>query len=249
MKKLLLTLAAAMVFSFANAQRSVDWSVEEIILPTQLNSTAQGTAMQFEVVMKNNGADQVNKEDTMGFQFYMKRNGSTIYAAPNGSLFLALVGKDMASGDTMHFRGTVNMPIGWNLSINIELNCFALVYDRGTDIMTLENQAGLANNTAKKNMVWYNQQGWGVSVNEVNVGNVSVYPNPSSDVINVNFNAYEAGKNFEVKLTDINGRVVYSNTFATAEEVSINVADLSKGIYILNVVNGSLISNTTVNVR
>lgn len=68
-------------------------------------------------------------------------------------------------------------------------------------------------------------------------GTLTVFPNPSSDVFNVNspsaFTSYT--------ITDINGRVVKTASMEAATQAQINVVDLAPGAYILNIVseNGS----------
>ncbi|MCZ8168965.1 MAG: T9SS type A sorting domain-containing protein [Flavobacterium sp.] len=68
-------------------------------------------------------------------------------------------------------------------------------------------------------------------------GTLTVYPNPSTDVFNVNspvaFSSYT--------ITDINGRVVKTATLEAATQAQINVVDLAPGAYILNIAseNGS----------
>jgi hypothetical protein len=47
----------------------------------------------------------------------------------------------------------------------------------------------------------------------------------------------------------MNGRVVYSETKASANEFEINAANYAKGIYMVRVVNGDIISTNKVNVQ
>jgi len=60
---------------------------------------------------------------------------------------------------------------------------------------------------------------------------LSVYPNPSNDIVNITNNG---GIN-TVQITDINGRVIKSIKTGNATDVSINVSDLTSGIYIMNI--------------
>lgn len=71
------------------------------------------------------------------------------------------------------------------------------------------------------------------AINEVaeNI-NVTVYPNPASDVINVTSEKNLAGFNFQIM--DVTGRVV-SSTALTGETTSVFVADLAKGNYIYKI--------------
>lgn len=60
----------------------------------------------------------------------------------------------------------------------------------------------------------------------------AVYPNPTNDVINVsNKNTKITG----VSLTDLNGRTVKQASFDSLSNVSVNIADLSAGVYMMNI--------------
>ena len=50
MKKLFLTIGCAVIVNSGFAQRTIDWSVEQIIAPTALNFTAGGTTINFDIV-------------------------------------------------------------------------------------------------------------------------------------------------------------------------------------------------------
>lgn len=74
------------------------------------------------------------------------------------------------------------------------------------------------------------------------LNNVSVYPNPVADVLNVaGLNTIEGAKT--VTLTGINGAVAFNHTYAANEKVSISVSGLSSGMYMLqiNTVKGNAI--------
>lgn len=70
---------------------------------------------------------------------------------------------------------------------------------------------------------------------------LSVFPNPATDVINVEFNALDA--EFGVALLDLQGRVIYTSNTTTAgnQIVSIPVSSIAKGSYIVKV-SGSGVS-------
>ena len=73
-----------------------------------------------------------------------------------------------------------------------------------------------------------------VGINELeSVSNVSIYPNPSTDVMNVSFNSLQAGK-LNVRIIDAVGRVVSSTTHSNgtgSQTFSMNVENLAAGIY------------------
>jgi len=64
------------------------------------------------------------------------------------------------------------------------------------------------------------------------LADVKVYPNPSSNVVNVNSaNALVNAVNF----TDLNGRVVKSAKFNGAADAQVNISDLASGVYMMNI--------------
>ncbi len=79
-------------------------------------------------------------------------------------------------------------------------------------------------------------------INEIAEGEVSVYPNPATTVLNV-ANAEGA----QVSVFDMNGRVVASIENANANE-TINVANLAKGMYIVRIVDGQNVTTKKVSI-
>lgn len=78
---------------------------------------------------------------------------------------------------------------------------------------------------------------------------LNVYPIPSNYAVTVNFTA-PASDNISLKLVSTDGRTVYTNTIAnTSGEVNekINVSNLTKGIYLLQItVDGEIVSKKIV---
>lgn len=77
------------------------------------------------------------------------------------------------------------------------------------------------------------------SLSENNI-NLLVYPNPFKQVINLSANGLNSYTNCIIVITDPIGKVVYSNTFFSNEEIqhSINTEMLSAGLYFLSIENG-----------
>ena len=74
--------------------------------------------------------------------------------------------------------------------------------------------------------------GANVGVNE-NVSNeVSIYPNPTSDVLNISTNSNNLS---ELTVKDITGKIVLTEEFNT--KITINTESYSKGIYLIDVKN------------
>jgi hypothetical protein len=73
------------------------------------------------------------------------------------------------------------------------------------------------------------------SVADVDAINMSVFPNPATDNVNV---AFEAAGDYTITITDMAGRVVSTNAYSNlsgAQNLAIPVADLMSGNYIVSV--------------
>ncbi len=68
-------------------------------------------------------------------------------------------------------------------------------------------------------------------VNENVLSNLSVFPNPSKDVVNVTVDALVNA----ITVTDLNGRTVKTAKFDGVSEAQVNVSDLSAGIYMMTI--------------
>lgn len=71
-----------------------------------------------------------------------------------------------------------------------------------------------------------------VKSNEIGSNAFSVYPNPAASTINIS-NANTTIQS--VSLTDINGRTVKLASFDNLKNVEMNIADLSAGMYLINI--------------
>ena len=92
-------------------------------------------------------------------------------------------------------------------------NVFAATYGRGVFSGTLTNTV-LSNETFENNK------------------NVSIYPNPVKDILNINFKDFTG--DVSVKVIDINGREVFTQKLSNVNNSNaINLEKLSTGIYIL----------------
>lgn len=75
-----------------------------------------------------------------------------------------------------------------------------------------------------------------VDVNEITLGNnFNVYPNPSNGVFNFD---YKGDDVLSVKVVDVNGKTIYSNTVNSNDKGQIDLSRYSNGLYLL-VLNGS----------
>jgi hypothetical protein len=74
-------------------------------------------------------------------------------------------------------------------------------------------------------------EGATAGVNENSLANLSVYPNPTSDVVNVSVDALVSN----VAIADLNGRTVKTVKFDGVSNASVNVSDLASGVYMMTV--------------
>lgn len=73
-----------------------------------------------------------------------------------------------------------------------------------------------------------------VGAEENNFSSLSIYPNPANDVLNIS--GLQGIENGTINITDLAGRVVYSQTLSsTANNMQVNIESLSKGVYMLTI--------------
>ncbi|MFZ4106249.1 T9SS type A sorting domain-containing protein [Flavobacterium sp.] len=73
-----------------------------------------------------------------------------------------------------------------------------------------------------------------VNTNSVVSSDISVFPNPTKDIINV---SNKLASISSIEISDLNGRVVNKVNSIDAENVQINISDLSSGIYMMKIVS------------
>ena len=79
------------------------------------------------------------------------------------------------------------------------------------------------------------------NVNKNDIQNLQVWPNPTSDNVNVKFDIKDTQNNVEILLNDISGREIIRKVYETNSgsfNQNINLNNLSKGIYLINIKNG-----------
>lgn len=71
-----------------------------------------------------------------------------------------------------------------------------------------------------------------LSTDEFLASNWSVYPNPTKDLVTISATTYTISS---IEMTDLNGRIIKSNTLNNVSETQLNIADLSQGVYLLKI--------------
>lgn len=110
-------------------------------------------------------------------------------------------------------------------------NIYAAVAGTYTVTLTVTNSAG-SNSTTQELVITTN-----VGINTLDFANgVSVFPNPVQDELNIAFDL-NSKQDVAIALVTVDGKVVKTNTISNATNVNttINVNDLSTGLYILSI--------------
>ena len=74
--------------------------------------------------------------------------------------------------------------------------------------------------------------GANVGINEKVKNKVSIYPNPTSDVLNISTNSNNIS---ELMIKDITGKIILTQQFNS--KVTINTENYAKGVYLIDVKN------------
>ena len=82
------------------------------------------------------------------------------------------------------------------------------------------------------------------NITELTKGNMEVYPNPN----NGEFVITTSNEVMNVTITDVRGKVVYTNNTVNNHTINVNLSDLEKGMYMINVetANGTMTENVIV---
>jgi hypothetical protein len=79
-----------------------------------------------------------------------------------------------------------------------------------------------------------------LSVDDNELDNLSIYPNPNNGTFNIGFNP-RSGEDISIQVFDIRGRIIYSKAFNTVSrfEEAIKLNNAQSGVYLLNISDGS----------
>ncbi len=69
--------------------------------------------------------------------------------------------------------------------------------------------------------------------------NIKVFPNPATGSVTINFQNEISAQKVRISLTDLTGKVVFTNEITPEENMNVHTSHLSKGIYIVKVNTGS----------
>ncbi|MFT4660438.1 MAG: hypothetical protein ACI8XB_000706 [Patiriisocius sp.] len=88
-------------------------------------------------------------------------------------------------------------------------------------------------------------------IEELNITNFSIYPNPTNDVTNIAFESFD-NKDYVVEVLDIAGRVVYSEALGTlnagSQLIQVDAKQFEDGMYLFNIYSGSDVATKRVSI-
>jgi len=254
MKKHLLTLLTIAGFSsLSYGQVSVDWSVDQILTPTSINSAIAGTQVPLDVVLKNNGTDSCKIGDSVYLSFYVAVGATAYIYWPTSNLtqvgFIKKLTKNLKSGDTIHFTNTFTSGIGVYPSQSATIRVTSIILNRPRGL-GYESTSSAVNNSKSNTITWYNIQGWPVSVKNTVTSSASIAPTVVSESFTTTLNVQNVNTATTIQLFDLTGREVMKSNFAAGVSTfSLSAEKLTNGTYIAKIVNGDLVSSTKIVVQ
>ena len=75
-------------------------------------------------------------------------------------------------------------------------------------------------------------------VTELEKSGIRIYPNPVNNKITIELTDYSS--NTQITITNIEGKIVYSNTTIQSKKIVLNATDWAKGVYIIKITDGQL---------
>jgi hypothetical protein len=90
-----------------------------------------------------------------------------------------------------------------------------------------------------------------IQENELAIGDVSIYPNPSNGQFIVGYNATSSG-DYQIRIFDMTGRVVFSQSYSAGvgqNSIHIDMGHYRQGIYLLEMSDINLNSNKNTSIH
>lgn len=232
MKKLF-TLFAALVTVVALNAQTVDYEMMGFVD----NSTDQNFITELNLsltddlnpnaVLVNNGPDVPNATDTVFLDIIMEgQNLGAMYLMGSQLSNLTQGAGTILSGQQPLFTAADLDGIEGSFELCYEVR----ISGAAVDPVSTNNRACLTINRGT------------TGINEIAEGEVNVYPNPATTVINI-ANAEGA----QVSVFDINGRMI-SNVESASANQTIDASNFAKGMYIVRIANGNNVITKKVSV-
>jgi hypothetical protein len=178
-------------------------------------------------------------------------SGSTIATALNGGWFSITPNQQPTSGN---YDAILKIQSSTNLSATVG-NYIVIKRDNSTSAWSVGGDYTLASEasgvvTARNNgLTSFSDFAIGIASSVITLSNpefqkqqLTIYPNPASEQVNLSFKTIL--DNVNVKIISILGQTVYEKSNLSVDNLSLNVSDLNKGIYIVQVSDGVSVSNS-----
>lgn len=234
----------------AKSQRYVDLSLDTILEPKGIysdpNPLKNESTMEVKLVLKNLGPDEVLPGDTTFVRVwaYYASDGAPFFAAPSPTTFYVReIKRNVGLNDTIHWNlSDAKLSGRTKESQYINLNAAAFIQNRATNGIVFEDDSTISNNQMAQQITWYNGQGWGVSINEVENNQLfKLYPIPAKDHIFVDPNFQSTIQDVSVTFFDLTGRPIKHETFkGSVGPFRLDLDDMHSGVYILEIKQGQL---------
>ncbi|MBI5542008.1 MAG: T9SS type A sorting domain-containing protein [Bacteroidia bacterium] len=79
----------------------------------------------------------------------------------------------------------------------------------------------------------------GIKTNKTN-NNITIFPNPSNGVFNIKFNEIKSDENYTILISDVDGKQLFKKVITDLTNITtVNLANQTKGVYILKVIDSS----------
>lgn len=232
MKKIYTFILAMGVASLSFAQ---GYDLElNLVTPTSGSTQTATASVAIDFTLTNNGPTDIATGDTIWLGY---SNGTSAFYALDGTLNQVsgiILQSDLTSGSAIGSAAGLTFDLSsFNTGDTVNVICFGV---NGAALTAAgdPNETDITNNTDR---FFIGQSTAGIE--ELNV-EVTVYPNPTIDVLNIN--ASEAVE--KITVIGLDGKTVAEATQTNA----INVSDLNSGryFYVVETVSGAVIRNTFV---
>lgn len=222
MKKITLLFAVILTSAvlFAQTQTDLKLTVLEI---NEGQTIIEGEPFKLRLAFENVGTDPILATDRLSFAFTIDNQvllGSLGNLQHNG----------IAVGQTIFFENkTYVLPVNDESLFGLDKSlCGGMLLIRdGKDADTLNgnNRSCHTVNIVKKSAV---------SVKEVSEAKMQLYPNPATNMLTVNMEAFT--ETYELKIYSLTGQLV-KHEMLTAGAQTVSLSELNNGIYMLQAVN------------
>ena len=136
------------------------------------------------------------------------------------------IGQDLQSSV---FGGAPPYNYSWNTG---SINSFLTPITNGMYSLVVTDQNGCVSNTITYNVTWIT-----TSINEIGIADLSIYPNPSEELFNIEFSSLIT-QDLQIRIVNIIGEVVISDNlqqFIGEYTKQIDLTNNAKGIYFLEI--------------